>query len=83
MFSARADSIGLRALAALLSLALFCALSVAAPAADLNQALASAMKGTKTPALSLLVMHGGKIAQVAVRGVRRNDGHDPVRIDDV
>jgi CubicO group peptidase (beta-lactamase class C family) len=84
MFSARADSIGLRALSALLPLALFCAtLGVAAPAADLNQALASAMKGTKTPALSLLVMHGGKIAQVAVRGVRRNDGHDPVRIDDV
>src|SRR5438477_4413884 len=54
-----------------------------ASAADLGKVLASAMAGTKTPALGMLVMRDGKIVQTGVRGVRRIDGHDPVRPDDV
>ena len=54
-----------------------------ASAADLDKVLASAMAGTKTPALGMLIMRSGKVAQLAVRGVRRIGGHDPVRPDDV
>lgn len=52
-------------------------------AADLDTVLAHAMADTKTPALGMLVMQHGRIAQLSVRGFRRIDGHDPVRPDDV
>lgn len=54
-----------------------------AHAADLDSILKEAMDGTKTPALAALVMRDGKIAQQAVRGVRRNDRSDPARANDV
>ena len=54
-----------------------------ASAGDLDSALASAMEGTKTPALAVLVMRDGKVAEEGVRGVRRNDRPDLARIDDV
>jgi CubicO group peptidase (beta-lactamase class C family) len=54
-----------------------------ASAADPSKVLANAMAGTKTPALGVLVMRDGKIAQFAVRGTRRIDRPDPVRPDDV
>jgi CubicO group peptidase (beta-lactamase class C family) len=71
-----------RALALLSALLLWFA---AAPAfaEDLDKVLASAMEGTKTPAMAVLVIRDGKIDGEAVRGVRRNDGADPARIDDV
>ncbi|MGH6993675.1 MAG: hypothetical protein ACREEH_10105 [Caulobacteraceae bacterium] len=54
-----------------------------ARAMDLQSALSAAMKGTKTPAMAVLVMRDGKIAQSAVRGVRRNDRPDPAQMNDV
>jgi CubicO group peptidase (beta-lactamase class C family) len=65
--------------------ALFCGLCIvsAARAADLDGVLATAMSGTKVPALSILTMRDGKIIGMAVRGVRRNDSTVPVRPDDV
>jgi CubicO group peptidase (beta-lactamase class C family) len=62
--------------------ALFCGTLVRA-VEDLNSVLQKAIDGTKTPAMAVLVMRDGKIAQQAVRGVRRNDGVDPARLDDV
>jgi CubicO group peptidase (beta-lactamase class C family) len=52
-------------------------------ATDMDRILASAMSGTKVPALGMLVMQHGHVAQVGVRGVKRIDGHDPVRVGDV
>lgn len=60
-------------------------LALSAPAAaagDLNAILAKAMDGSKVPAMGILVIRDGKVADEAVRGVRRNDGTDPVRLDD-
>ncbi len=54
-----------------------------APLGDLDGVLAKAMQGTKVPAMGVLVMRDDKVAGVAVRGVRRNDATDPVRIGDV
>ena len=45
-------------------------------------ALADAMRGTAVPAMAVLEMRDGQVAREAVRGVRRNDGGDPARIDD-
>ena len=56
---------------------------ISASAADLDKVLANAMAGTKVPALGMLVMQGGRIAEIAVHGVRRVDGHDLVRPGDV
>lgn len=50
---------------------------------ELDAILKNAADGTKTPAISVLVIRDGQIAQQAVRGVRRNDGIDPVQINDV
>jgi CubicO group peptidase (beta-lactamase class C family) len=62
---------------------MFGCLSGSAQGANLDAVLASAMEGTKTPALSILVMRSGRIAQAAVRGVRRIDRPLPARPNDV
>jgi CubicO group peptidase (beta-lactamase class C family) len=46
-------------------------------------ALDSAMRGSAIPAMAVLEMRDGQVAHEAVRGVRRNDGPDPARPDDV
>ncbi len=62
-----------------------CALSLvmSTRAADLDATLAAAMAGTKVPAMSVLVMRDGKVAETAVRGVRRNDRAEPATLNDV
>jgi len=45
-------------------------------------ALESAMRGSAVPAMAVLEMRDGRVAREAVRGVRRNDGTDPARLDD-
>jgi CubicO group peptidase (beta-lactamase class C family) len=73
-----------RALGLLSALLLWLAASTTpAFAEDLDKVLASAMEGTKAPAMAMVVLRDGKVAGEAVRGVRRNDGTDPARIDDV
>lgn len=64
---------------------LACALSPDANAGTVStdKILASAMAGTKVPALGMLVMQHGHVAQVGIRGVRRIGGHDAVRVGDV
>lgn len=57
--------------------------TTALAAENLDALLARAMEGTHTPALGVLVIRDGKIADMAVRGVRRNDGTDRVMPDDV
>jgi CubicO group peptidase (beta-lactamase class C family) len=52
-------------------------------AADLGSILARSMEGSKVPAMGVLTIRDDKIEGEAVRGVRRNDGTDPVRPDDV
>jgi CubicO group peptidase (beta-lactamase class C family) len=49
---------------------------------DLQSILAKAMEGSKVPAMGLLLIRNGKVDAEAVRGVRRNDGADPVQIGD-
>lgn len=56
--------------------------SHAAKPVALQTVLASAMKGTRVPALGALVIRDGKISQTAVRGVRRNDRTQSARVDD-
>ncbi len=53
-----------------------------ARAADADGVLAAAMKDTKVPALSLLVMKDGQVAETGVRGVRRLGGAVPATLDD-
>jgi CubicO group peptidase (beta-lactamase class C family) len=55
----------------------------ASSAEDLTPFLAKAMENSKVPAMGILLIRDGKVAGEAVRGVRRNDGTDPVRLDDV
>jgi CubicO group peptidase (beta-lactamase class C family) len=57
----------------------------AAPASaeDLEPVLAKAMEGSKVPATGILVIRNAKFSGEGVRGVRQNDGTDPVRLDDV
>lgn len=63
---------------------LLAASATTAVAADnLDALLARAMEGTQTPAVGVLVIRDGKIAGLAVRGVRRSDGADKVMTDDV
>lgn len=45
-------------------------------------ALEAAMRGSAVPAMAVLEMRDGQVAREAVRGVRRNDGTDPVRLAD-
>ncbi len=67
-----------------LALGLLLLLSQAAAAADkLDALLKKAMAGTQTPAVAVLVIRDGHIAQQAVRGVRRNDRPDAATRDDI
>jgi len=52
------------------------------PAQSLDPILASAMAGTRTPGMAVVVLRGGNVAGEAVRGVRRNDSPTPARLDD-
>jgi CubicO group peptidase (beta-lactamase class C family) len=63
---------------------LLCALIAAAPArgADAGAVLDRAMAGTHVPAMAMAVLRDGHIAAQAQRGVRRNDGADPVQPSD-
>lgn len=54
----------------------------AAVAEDLDAVLAKVMQGTKAPAMGMLVIRDFKVDGEAVRGVRRSDGSDPVKITD-
>jgi CubicO group peptidase (beta-lactamase class C family) len=54
-----------------------------AGAGDLHAALFGALKGTEAPAVGVLVMRDGKVAGVAVEGLRRDDRPDPVQVGDV
>jgi CubicO group peptidase (beta-lactamase class C family) len=54
-----------------------------ARAVDLHAALAATLKGTKAPAVGLLIMRDGKVADIAVEGQRRNDRADPVQPGDL
>src|SRR4051812_1575531 len=56
--------------------------AAAAPAADLGTVLAKAMEGSKVPAMGVLTIRDDRIEARAVRGLRRNDGSDPVRPGD-
>jgi len=58
-------------------------MATSAAAGDLDALLARVMKGTRTPALGVLVIRDGTIADMAVRGVRRSDRADRVKPDDV
>lgn len=51
-------------------------------AGKLDAVLAAGMEGTATPAIGALVMRDGKVEQLAVRGVRRNDRTASVAADD-
>lgn len=65
------------------AVASFLLASMAVAADDIDAVLKAAMQDTKTPAMAALVMRDGKIAQQAVRGVRRSDGKDPAQMKDV
>jgi CubicO group peptidase (beta-lactamase class C family) len=67
--------------------ALCCALVVPAPAhakpaLDLDRVLAKAMRATHVPAMGVLVLRDGAVADQAVRGVRRTDSPDLVQAGD-
>jgi CubicO group peptidase (beta-lactamase class C family) len=51
-------------------------------AADLGPVIATAMEGTRAPAMAMLVMHAGKVTDEGVQGVRRNDRPGPAQISD-
>jgi len=57
--------------------------SVKADPVDLDAVLAEAMRPTQVPAMGMLVIRDGAISTVAVRGVRRSDGADPVSAGDI
>ena len=58
-------------------------LSASASAADtLQSRIAQAMQGTATPAMGVLVIRDGKVADQAVSGVRRSDGKTAATTDD-
>lgn len=59
-------------------------LAACASASDVLPAtLKAAMAGSKIPAVGALIIRDGKVAEQAVRGVRRNDGKAAVGVDDV
>jgi CubicO group peptidase (beta-lactamase class C family) len=57
-------------------------MATSATAGNLDALMARAMKGTRTPALGVLVIRDGKIADMAVRGVRRSDRADRIKPND-
>lgn len=63
-----------------LLLACLCARSQAA--VDVDALLEQAMEGTRTPAVGVLIIGGGKIDEQAVRGLRRADQTEKVTMDD-
>lgn len=65
-----------------LGMTLLLAATTASAADDLNARLAQALQGTATPAMGVLVIRDGKVAEHAVRGVRRNDASTPVTTED-
>jgi CubicO group peptidase (beta-lactamase class C family) len=73
-------SVRLAAAAALLLLS--STIHAAAPA-SLDELVQSAMASSDVPAVGALILRDGKVSQLAVRGVRRNDGKDQVKADDV
>lgn len=54
-----------------------------ASAASLDSLLASAMAGTQTPGMAVLVIRDDRIADEGLRGLRRNDSPEPLKRDDV
>ncbi|PTT46913.1 hypothetical protein DBR33_08575, partial [Stenotrophomonas sp. HMWF022] len=56
-----------------LGVSLLCVAASASAADDLQARIAQALQGTTTPAMGVLVIRDGKIAEQAVSGVRRND----------
>ncbi len=54
----------------------------AEPVTGLPLVLATAMAAGNTPAAGVLVLRDGRVADIAVRGVRRVDGADPVQLND-
>ncbi|HEX4157668.1 MAG TPA: serine hydrolase domain-containing protein [Rhizomicrobium sp.] len=52
-------------------------------ATGLTADLSAALKGTKAAAVGVLVMRDGKVADIAVKGRRRNDRPDPVQPGDL
>lgn len=50
---------------------------------SLEADVVQAMAGTDTPAIGVLIIRDGKIADQAVHGVRRNDQPDAASVDDV
>jgi CubicO group peptidase (beta-lactamase class C family) len=71
-----------RPIVLMLGLALFGLSAPVWAAEDLSPALAKAMEGSKVPAMGVLEIRDGVVAGEAVRGVRRSDGADPVRLED-
>lgn len=71
-----------RRVSAAFAAACLCLCAGAASAGDLEPLLAKAMEGSNVPAMGMLVIRDGKVDGVAVRGVRRNDAADPVKLDD-
>lgn len=65
------------------ALALFGLWSQAQAGDNLPARLAQAMHGSDTPAVGVLIIRDGRIAEQAVRGVRRIDQPDAVSNDDV
>ncbi len=61
---------------------LLLAATTAGAADDLNARLAQALQDTATPAIGVLVIRDGKVAEQAVQGVRRNDASTQVTTDD-
>ncbi|MFC5570976.1 serine hydrolase domain-containing protein [Lysobacter yangpyeongensis] len=57
--------------------------TTSAVAGELDAVLARAMDGSRTPAVGVAVIRDGKVADVAVRGVRRNDAAEAVTPGDV
>ena len=51
-------------------------------AEDLSAVLTRAMEDSDVPAMGILVIRDRKVDGAAVRGMRRNDGADPVGLDD-
>lgn len=65
-----------------LAVSLLLAATTASAADDLKARIAQAMQGTTMPAMGVLVIRNGKVAEHAVQGVRRNDAAPPATIDD-
>lgn len=57
-----------------LGISLLLVAASASAADDLTSTITQAMQGTSTPAMGVLVIRDGKVADQAVSGVRRSDG---------